>query len=394
MKLLPARLYSIDVFRAITMFLMIFVNDVDSVTKIPEWIKHVDGHTDGLGFADTIFPAFLFIVGLSLPFAIRNRIKKGNSSSSIIAYIAIRSFALLVMGFFHVNLENYNSTSVLPKALWEILLTIAFFLIWLDYPEKLDRKKKYLLQAAGVVLLVVLAFIFKGGSPEEPAPLQPYWWGILGLIGWSYLICATIYFLSKGKLFVLIAALIFFLLINVGVHAGFLTPLKIGSPVWIVGDGSMPALTMAGVVISVLYDQLVKQGKPNLFWAFLFLSAIGFIIFGFATRPYDGISKIHATPSWVGICIGISIFIFGIVVYLVDIKHKQSWFQSIRPAGTSTLTCYLIPYLLYSIYSLIHVHFPGFLREGAGGIIKSFATAFIVILIAGFLERRKIRLSV
>lgn len=394
MKPLPARLHSIDVFRAVTMFLMIFVNDVDAVTNIPEWIKHVDAHTDGLGFADTIFPAFLFIVGLSLPFAIRNRINKGYSQFSIATYISIRALALLVMGFLHVNLENYNETALLPKAVWEILITISFFLIWLDYPEKMDKKKRYLLQGIGIVLLVTLAIVFKGGTPQEPSGLRPYWWGILGLIGWSYLICAGIFLFSKGRLAVQVLALLFFLLINIGVHAGWMASLKSESPVWIVGDGSMPGFTMAGVVISVIYTELVKQKRQKLFWIALLFSGIMFIIFGFVTRPYDGISKIHATPAWLGICTGISILVFGIIIYMVDVKGRQSWFQTIRPAGTSTLTCYLIPYLLYSTYSLIHFHFPAFLTQGLGGIVKSFATAFIVIFIAGFLESKKIRLSV
>ncbi len=45
MKSLPVRLHSIDVFRAVTMFLMIFVNDVGAVTNIPEWIKHAAAQT-------------------------------------------------------------------------------------------------------------------------------------------------------------------------------------------------------------------------------------------------------------------------------------------------------------------------------------------------------------
>ncbi len=376
------------------MFLMIFVNDVDAVSNIPEWIKHADANTDGLGFADTIFPAFLFIVGLSLPFAIRNRINKGHSKTSIAAYIAIRAFALLVMGFFHVNLENYNDNALLPKSVWQILITISFFLIWLDYTEKMNKQKRYLLQSAGIVLLVISAFIFKGGTPQKPAALQPYWWGILGLIGWSYLICAGIFLLSKERLLVLVSALLFFLLVNTGVHAGLLTSLKSSSPVWIVGDGAMPAFTMAGVLISVIYTRLVKQGREKQFWLILFLCGIAFILFGFVTRPYDGISKIHATPSWLGICISVSILVFGIIIYMVDVKGKQTWFQIIRPAGTSTLTCYLLPYLLYSVYGLIHFHFPAFLAQGTGGIIKSFATAFIVIFIAGYLEKKRIRLSV
>ncbi len=126
---LPRRLRSIDVFRAITMFFMIFVNDVDSVKNIPEWIKHVDEFTDGLGFADTIFPSFLFIVGLSIPFALDKRIQSGESKSNIAIHIMLRSLALIVMGFFHVNLENYSKeTALLPAPVWEILITLAFFL--------------------------------------------------------------------------------------------------------------------------------------------------------------------------------------------------------------------------------------------------------------------------
>src|SRR3954470_13313166 len=99
MKYLPKRLLSIDVFRAVTMLLMIFVNDVSGVKNIPAWIEHVSAQADGLGFADTIFPAFLFIVGLSLPLALKNRMSKGTPFIAIALYILTRSVALIVMGF-------------------------------------------------------------------------------------------------------------------------------------------------------------------------------------------------------------------------------------------------------------------------------------------------------
>jgi len=146
MQQLPKRLLSIDVLRAITMMLMIFVNDADGTTNIPGWIGHVESKTDGLGFADTIFPAFLFIVGLSLPFAIKSRIKSGKSFLSILFYILTRSAALLIMGVFHVNLDEYNGhIALLSKPMWAILATTAFFMIWLDYPETFGKVKKYTL---------------------------------------------------------------------------------------------------------------------------------------------------------------------------------------------------------------------------------------------------------
>src|SRR5687768_16074028 len=110
------RLATIDVFRALTMLLMIFVNDLWTLTNIPKWLEHTQAAEDGMGLADVVFPVFLFIVGLSVPFAIGNRWSKGASLSNILGHILVRSVALLVMGFFHVNLESYNNdAALLPK---------------------------------------------------------------------------------------------------------------------------------------------------------------------------------------------------------------------------------------------------------------------------------------
>jgi predicted acyltransferase len=116
---------------------------------------------------------------------------------------------------------------------------------------------------------------------------------------------------------------------------------------------------------------------------------------GFILRPYtEGISKIHSTPAWILICSGISVLLFNVMIWLVDVKDKMNWFSIIRPAGTSTLTCYLIPYLLYSIFVLVHFRFPTVLSEGIGGIIRSLAVAFAVILLVGWLEKKKLRLKI
>ena len=59
---------SIDVLRGLVMFTMVFVNDVAGVHGIPAWMKH--HHPDnasGMTFVDLVFPAFLFLVGMSIP---------------------------------------------------------------------------------------------------------------------------------------------------------------------------------------------------------------------------------------------------------------------------------------------------------------------------------------
>ena len=390
MQQLPSRLSSIDVLRAITMLLMIFVNDASGVTHVPVWLDHAKEYEDSMGFADTIFPAFLFIVGLSLPFAIKNRIKKGDSSFSILFYILSRSAALLIMGFFHVNLEEYNSDAILPHAVWEIIITLSFFMIWLDYPETMKKGVKYTLMGTGIVLLVVMAALYKGGSTEHPTWMHTSWWGILGIIGWSYLVCALVYFVTKGRLSLLIVVYLIFAAINIAFHSVFAH-----ENLWVIGDASSVTLTMGGIVISEVYANLVSKSKTQRLWGILTIAGVGLIGLGLLLRPYaEGISKIRSTPSWVFICSGITILMFELLIYVVDIKGKKDLFRIIRPAGTSTLTCYLIPYLQVSILELFNVEYPHIFNIGITGLMRSMATAFIIIWIVGLLEKKRLRLKI
>jgi len=385
----PRRLLSIDVFRSITMFFMIFVNDLSGVTNVPKWIDHADGRADAMGFADTIFPAFLFIVGLSLPFALENRKIKWATSAGTVKYILYRAFALIVMGFYQVNMETYSKTAAFPLPVWAIIVTISFFLIWLDYPEKVNKKVKYTLIALGYATLVLMALIYKGGTVKHPG-LHPQWWGILGIIGWSYLVCALIYFYGKGNIKVLWIALVIFAAINMILHTAIDDD---DIRLWIINDGSSVTLVMAGMVTGALYRK-----HHQFFGKFLTVPVIiGVVLItvGLLIRPYaDGISKIRSTPPWIFICTGISMIIYSLMVYLVDIRGKQNWFKILRPAGTSTLTCYLIPYLVFFIMKLTDFDYPDFFNEGVGGIIRSFAMAFFVIILVGQMERIKLRLKV
>ncbi|RFM30158.1 DUF5009 domain-containing protein [Deminuibacter soli] len=394
MKPLYNRQRSIDVFRAITMLLMVFVNDADTVRHIPSWIEHAKPDEDALGLADTVFPAFLFIVGLSLPLAINNRLKRGEPVYKIAWYIIVRAFALIVMGFYHVNLEEFNETYDVLRPVWEFGITAAFFLIWLDYPPAMPKARRYVLQGIGVAILIILAVLYKGGTDEAPQYLQTSWWGILGLIGWAYGTGALIYLFSKGRFWVQVAAAVFFFVFSLLVHAHIISDLNgLREYIWPGGNGAMLALVMAGVVVSGIYAQLFAQNNPRLFALLITLAAVC-IITGFIVRPLDGISKDHDTPAWVAICTGISIAFFALLIWLIDIKNKQHWFKLIMPAGTSTLTCYLLPYFLYSIYYYTDFRYPHAFNNGATGLLRAAAVAFGTVLLTGVLEKKRLRLKV
>ena len=59
---------AIDIFRALTMLLMIFVNDLWSITGSPDWLGHATSEQDFMGLADIVFPCFLFVVGMSMAY--------------------------------------------------------------------------------------------------------------------------------------------------------------------------------------------------------------------------------------------------------------------------------------------------------------------------------------
>lgn len=390
MQQLPKRLLSIDVLRAITMLLMIFVNDASGVRDTPNWLDHAKITEDSMGFADTIFPAFLLIVGLSLPFAIKNRLSKGNSFISILIYIITRSAALIIMGFFHVSMEVYSSTATLSKPLWAVLITLAFFLIWLDYPETMNKVKRYTLSGIGVALLITMAVLYKGEDNGITVWMRPSWWGILGIIGWAYLTCAIIYLLSKGKLSILIPVLVIFAAINIGRHTGTLN-----KTVFPIGDASSMFLVTAGIVITEVYARLVALGKTQRIWLIFGLAGVLLIALGFLVRPYaEGISKIRSTPAWVFICSGITLLMFELMIYLVDVKGKKNWFKWIWPAGTSTLTCYLMPYFQVFLMMMFHIGYPRGFNSGFLGLCRSMALSFVLIAIVGLMEKKRIRLKV
>ncbi len=390
-----SRIGSIDILRAVTMYLMVFVNDLPTVKGVPSWLGHAPAAADDMGFSDIIFPSFLFIVGLSIPFAIENRLQKGESRNSVFRHILLRSLALIIMGFFHVNLGNYSKTAFLPLPYWEIIITAAFFLIWMDYKGEKMKKWKNALQITGVILLALMAIVYKGDAPGGPVWMTTQWWGILGLIGWAYLLCASIILFAGEKLNVITGALIFFISFNSASMLGWIDFLYPVSHYGILdlGNASNSTLVMSGVMISALYRKRPQSFKKT---AILFLGiAIIFLAFGFATRPLWGISKIRATPSWTTITAAISLVALVALIYVVDKKEHGNWFRILKPAGTSTLTCYLLPYLHLAIFiSLLHWRLPVYLRTGVVGILKSLVFALIIVLITGWLEKKKIRLKI
>jgi len=387
------RLASIDILRAITMVLMIFVNDLWSLEGIPAWLEHVTYEADGMGLADTIFPAFLFIVGMSIPFAIQSRRKKGDTNWDIVKHILIRSAALLIMGLFLVNGEYISETETgMPRVVWSTLCCLSFILIWNSYPKSADRQFVRLARLLGAGLLITLAVIYRGEQEDQIIHFSTHWWGILGLIGWAYLASALIVTFSNNNLYGLILAWGIFCVLSV-VHSAGYTPgwlAIIPSPI---SGGTLAGFTMGGVVVTRLFQIYRKQTSPQKM-IILFLILAGLLtVAGFYTRTFWGISKLRATPAWLFLCSAITIVAFVAIYCLTDLRKKAHWFSFIKPAGYNTLLCYLIPYFAYLAMSIPGIELPDIFLTGSLGLVKSFLFALLCVAITGGLSRVGVRLK-
>ena len=106
------RLLSIDALRGFTMLWIIgggaFIRSFEQVWKnaltqtMREQMEHAGWQ--GFRFLDLIFPLFLFIVGVVLPFSVSGRLEKGEGLGSIYRHVLKRTIVLMVLGLINYGL--------------------------------------------------------------------------------------------------------------------------------------------------------------------------------------------------------------------------------------------------------------------------------------------------
>lgn len=389
------RILSLDIFRGLTIFTMVFVNDVAGVRGLPYWMGHAPAKGDYMTFVDVVFPAFLFIVGMSIPFAIRNRVNKGQTTFEIWKHILIRTAGLIILGVFMVNAEQMNrQANLIPASWWNVLLYISAIMIWNQYPKAEDWKK-YLywgLRIVGAITLVVLSQLFRKGEEGALIGMTHSWWGILGLIGWAYFISVLIYWLFRDNFIAMVGALALSIMITLGLKSSNLELPAILS--WLEGQGghfSHASLTLGGIVLSMLFlDQSpVQESGARIRW--ILIMGLFFLIGGYFLRPLYGIGKIGATPTWAMYSSAICCFVYALVYWVADVKGHVRWANFLKPAGSNPLLTYIIPFIFYAAIGFRWL--PDVLKEGIPGVIRSIIFSLAILGVAAVLTKWKVRLQ-
>lgn len=387
---------AIDILRALTMLVMIFVNDFWTISGVPKWMHHAGGNEDLLGMADTVFPVFLFMVGMSIPFAIERRYSKGFSDISTLWHILLRAFALLILGVFTDSIDSFSRDLGMSSHVYRTLVIVAAFMVWNIYP-KTDKAIRHLytaLQIIGVLILVYLAFIYR---TRNGGYLTAGWWGILGIIGWTYLVCAIIYMFVRDNVSKVFYVWLFFVALCIlktgnylprenNILNDLLNAAHLGTP-------GHNALTMGGALFSLL---IVKYLNAEVRKKILFIvgAVVVLLIASKVTDIFWIMSKNRATIPWVFVSMAIAIGLYGLIQWAVE-NGKAKWFNIIKAAGTATLSCYIVPYFMYGLFwGYLNFSLPVWMKTGAIGLIKSMAFALLCIGVTALLERFKIKLKI
>ena len=386
-----ARIQSLDVFRALTMLLMLWVNEYAGVKDLPHWMYHAAAKEDMMGFSDVIFPAFLFAMGMAVPFAVQNRLKKGDNLFQIVLHVLLRTVALVVMGLFTVNKGAYDAAaSGIPSPWYSLLMVAGFFLVWNLYP-KTTGGRRYLfaaLKIAGIALLVYLLVVF---VPKEGQRFGTKWWGILGLIGWSYLGTSLVYLATRSNLRKVVIAFLLLiaccLLTFAGAFKGTWAQLIPSQPV-------LYALSVAGMLSAVVMQHYGDTRSPGKFYGAMLAIGVVMALCAGVSHHWWIISKIQATPTWLFYCCAMFFPAVALLHYICDVKGKSAWFAVIKPAGTLTLTCYMIPYLTGNLMTLLGIHWPAFTWSGGAGLVRCALYSLGAIWIAWLLSKIHIRLKI
>jgi heparan-alpha-glucosaminide N-acetyltransferase len=419
------RVVSVDVLRGLTILLMIFVNDLGP--GAPSWMHHIKpSNADGMTLADVVFPAFLFIVGISIPLALERGTQTTNRWGQLL-HVVTRTVGLLFMGLIQLNGERDRT---LGGPVWEMLAFICLILAWSVAPRERGGRRNLLLilKTVGFLGLLGLLAIFRGdprpvdlpfwGHVEAWVWLRTEWWGILGLIGWAYLTTAILWLILGRRREWLMGALANLILLHLAMqHGGLFTRLDnkpwLGwaMPVFkifanVIGQvdqfvslgeatGSLAAISMAGCLLGSILrrDSDVATHRDRLRWAFTF--AIGLLLAGFITDTFEGINKNAATPTWCLWSAALTCLVWMFLYWMIDVVGFQWWTILVRPAGANPLLAYFLHPIIVELIVVAGLGSQFLSYQDASNpylvVGGSFAMALVVCVVTGLLARIGLR---
>jgi predicted acyltransferase len=324
-SLTPAspRVKSIDVFRGATIAAMILVNGQFSHEESYRELAHAAWN--GWTFADTIFPCFLFIVGVSLTLSTASRVARGEDRTRLLGHALRRSLLIFACG------------------------------VVIDYLRVPSHEFPFVgfqghLQLTGALQKIAVCYL---------VAFHIYLWTglrgvIVGIIGLNLLYLGLLYFYpvpacGPGSLAVSCN------------FPGYLDEIVIDGFRWNStafdpdGVGAiLPAIT--SVLFGVLAGELLRSKRRPRQLLRLLGGGIVLIASGELLSTWVPINKQLWTTSFAVFMAGLAATGLACSIWLVDGRPLQRWFRPLEIFGLNAIAAYLISRL---VVNLPRVHVMG-----------------------------------
>src|ERR1041385_7504903 len=303
----------------------------------------------GFHFYDFIFPLFVFIVGVAVPFSIPRIIERAGRLGAV-KRIAVRSFILFLLGVFYMGgvangFENVYFAGVLHR------IAVAYFFAALIFCFLQPRNMVALCVGLLIGYWALMTFIpVPGiGAPDLSGP---------------------------GKNF-----------------AHYLDDLFLPGKKF---EGTLLSTTaaVANCLLGAFADLLLKKESLSQQQKFLLLLTGGIVLLalGLAWSPFFPIIKLLWTSSYVLVSCGLGAMLFALFYFLIEIRNARRWAQPFVWLGMNAITIYLVAGV---------VNFHRLSGRFVGGDIANFFGRFADFVLAlatlgigfwfvNFLYRRKI----
>jgi predicted acyltransferase len=338
-KNVPAhRLLSLDVFRGLTVLTMILVNNPGNWGKIYPPLKHAAWH--GCTPTDLVFPFFLFIVGVSIAYALSGKKMETGTHGQTLLRIVRRGLTLFALGMFLSLFPTFDFDTVrIPGVLQRIgvvfIIAAAIFL-------KTSRKTQ-ILSIAGLLIGYWLLLMFAPVPGIGQANLQP----TTNLAAWvdNTLLPGHLWKFSK-----------------------------VWDPEGVLS--TLPAVATA--LIGVLAGQwLKKKDEPGNKIAWLMVWGVILTCAGLIWDLHFPINKSLWTSSYVLYTAGLAMLGLGLCYWLIDVKGYRRFTTPFLVYGVNAITVFFLSGLIPRIMGLIKIDTAAGEVDSKTWLYESFYTPFL-----------------
>jgi heparan-alpha-glucosaminide N-acetyltransferase len=359
-------------------------------------------------FVDLVFPAFLFIVGLSVPFALGGRMAKGEPVWKIFGHVTLRTVSLLSIGILMVHETPDSGALGWSGNWWCVLMYLSAIAAFCSLSPRTSTASKWntwriaslSVRLLGLGTLVWLAFVFRGAKDQRIITLVPFslnteWYGILGLIGWAYAVTSLVFLVFKTNRTAILGCVGLLMCLFAADKTGTFDGFWLNRIVGIGGTlGSLAAIAVAGLLLGsmlVTTDMTALKARTQFtLWFIAGCAAAALLL----SRSY-GISKNSATPSWCFWASAISATLWYVFYLISDVHPVRAISRPFELAGQNVLLAYLISEMLPGLLQALHLgDWYGDLASSLpSATARSIVCAVLVLLASTGLNRIGFRLK-